>query len=107
MLNWKLFNLRQKTVGAIFAALLAFGVYVSALDVFPAYEMPASAKTVFDLLSITFLMMAILLHPLSFQRPGLEKIISVRTPQICTILLLLAFACWILPSATVVFLKLT
>jgi hypothetical protein len=105
MLNWKLFNLRQKLVGAIFAALLALGVYVSALNVFTAYEIPASAKTIFDFLSIAFLMMAILLHPLSFQWPSLEKFTSVCTPKICIILLLLAVACWLLPLATAGFLK--
>lgn len=101
MLSWKLFNTRQKSVGAIFATLLAFGLYVSALN-----QLPMSAKALFNFLSVTFFMMAILLHPLSFQRPSLEKFTSVRTPQICTILLMLAFACWLLPLAMVGFFKL-
>ena len=102
MLNWKLFNIRQKSVGAFFAVILAFGLYVSALN-----QISASAKTIFDFLSVAFLMMAILLHPLSFQRPSLEKFISVSTPKICIFLVLLAVACWLLPLATAGFLKLT
>ena len=101
MLNWTLLNMRQRAFGAILAVILAFGLYANIHQ-----ESVMSLKNVFDFLSITFFMIGILLHPLSFQRPSLEKFISVSTPKICTVLFLLAGACWMLPLAAKGFIKL-
>jgi hydrogenase/urease accessory protein HupE len=101
VLNWKLLNMRQRTFGTMLAAILAVGFYASLLN-----ETSASLTTVFNFLSITLFMMSVLLHPLSFQQPSLEKFISVSTPKLCTVLLLLAFACWLLPLTLKGFLKL-
>jgi len=101
MLNWTLLNMRQRAFGAILAAILAFGLYASILQ-----EFAMSLTNVFDFLSITFFMIGILLHPLSFQRPSLERFISVSTPKICTLLFLLAGAFWLLPSTVNGFIKL-
>jgi len=101
MLNWTLLNMRQRAFGAILAAILAFGLYASIFE-----ETAVSLTNVFNFLSITFFMIGILLHPLSFQRPSLEKFISVSTPEICTVLFLLAGACWMLPLAAKGFIKL-